>query len=245
MHPTRGGGHRHDHRPGRLGQQPPEFAQANFLAGVCPGCFPFVQVHTPGPLALIDHHCLGHHRPFRHHLPRSEFRRHFQRLQLREPEEPGKNLRPVVLRHHGCQDRGGGEAEPPVLDWLEHLREPRDEPGRRAPVVGGGPGELESPVEVVEERCMPQVPERLSAVELPESGEECSLRVELRAEEIGEMGVEGAGVEGSEVDHGGNVPCEFRASRNAPGRAPPHSIERRIRPRGPRNGLRMAAPRGR
>ncbi len=218
VQPALRGGHGHDHRTGRFREKPLKFTQVNFLASGCPGRLPVVhRLHA------------RHHRPLRNHLPGLQLRRQFQRLQLREPVEPRQDLRLVLLGHHGRQDRRGGEAKPSVLDRLQHLREPLHEPGRRTPVVGGATGELQSRVEVVEERCVAQAPKRLAAVELREGEEERALCGELGPEEAGEVGVEGSGVEGGEVVHSTTLSREFRASGNARGRPQRRALARRSR----------------
>ncbi len=212
VQPALRGGHGHDHGPGRFLEDPRKFTQVNFLARGCPGCG---RLDWLRPLHRLDpgnRPHPRHHRPFRHDLPGLQFRRQFQRLQLREAVEPRQDLHPVLLGHHRRQDRGGGEAESSVPDRLQHFREPFHEPGRRAPVVGGTAGELQSRVEVLEERCVSQVPERLAAVELREGEEKCPLRDELGAEEAGEVGVEGAGIEGGKVIHAATLSRDSRAS---------------------------------
>ena len=234
VQPALRGGHRDDHRPGRVA-----FTQVNFLASVCPGCCLLDRLHPIDRLDPGNRLHSRHHRPFRYRLSRPELRRHLQGLLLRESVEPGQDLRPVLLGHHSRQDRRGGEAEPSVLDRVQHFREPLQQPGRGAPVVGGTPGELQSPVEVVEERCVSQVPVRPAAVELRESEEKGTLRQELRSEEAGEVGVKGTGVEGGKSVHATTLSPVFATSWNAQ-ISPPRRFRSRRSPNLARRAVRRS-----
>ncbi len=190
MHAARRGGHRLDERsldrgpvedgPFHLPSGRAEFAWANFRSR---------PLHP------------GHHRPRRHQRPRLQLRGQFQGLLLGQAVEPWEHRGKVFLRRHRGQHRRRGEAQLPFPNRLHHLGEPLDEPGGGAPVMSRRAGELQPLVEIREEVRVTEGAEELAFVELGQGPEEGAQGGELDAEEIGEPGVEGAGLEEVVVVH--------------------------------------------
>ena len=174
-----------------------EFTQVTFLARVGPGHvgpLPAAPVHGMGPAPPWSppssrHHCHGSISAATSWPP------------AREPV--GTSAAPLrgSPPSSRCQDRRGGEAEPPVLGSAPHLREPHQQPGDRSR-WWAAPRQPRGAVlvEVVEERCVSEDPVEPAPVEVARfrAGRRPARRTPRGGGRRGACEKE-PGVEGSEV----------------------------------------------
>jgi len=92
-----------------------------------------------------------HHVARRKDFQRPDLQRHRPRLPPRTVKEPRNHVRPGLARDHLRQLEHGREAEAPVPERLEHLREFPHEPCRDLPVMGRAARDAELPVQEVEQ----------------------------------------------------------------------------------------------
>ena len=141
VHPAQGGGHRL-----HLGSWW-WWRRRGWRQSPHPGRFEFTWVNfrvRGADLGVRDD------RSLRHELPGAELRGQFQGFLLGEAEEAGQDLLDVLLRQDPRHDDHGREAETPIAERLDDLREAVHEPCGHAPVVGGAAGELPATVQVIE-----------------------------------------------------------------------------------------------
>jgi hypothetical protein len=114
---------------------------------------------------------------------RRELRDDVPGVPLRGPEEPRQHLGRVLVRDDLRELEHGRDAEPPLADRVEHLREPLDEPDRGLPVRGRAVRQPEVVHEEGEERVVPERHPRALPIEVREGGEELGEGVTLAAEQ--------------------------------------------------------------
>lgn len=147
-------------------------------------------------------------------------------------EEPRKNVGGVLLRDHLGELEHGRDAQAPVPDRLQDLREALDQLDRGLPVRGGAVREPEALHEEREQRGVSEVGPRALAIEGCERGEELGEGVALAAQEVGEGGRQLAcGAHGAILSRGLAASGDARGSplardRAGAARAPPASGER-------------------
>jgi hypothetical protein len=106
------------------------------------------------------------------------------RLGLRELEEPGQHLLPVLEGEDLRELDDGGEAEPPVLERLDDLGERLDELGGGLPVVGSSLRKAELAVQEVEEGGMTEVDPEPPPVKVGQGTQKIGEREALAPEEV-------------------------------------------------------------
>jgi hypothetical protein len=126
------------------------------------------------------------HRPARRSRVGPQLRRDLLRLGPREVEEPRQDLGQVLPREDVRELGDARQAQPPVADRRDDLRELPHQLRRAVAVERGALGEPEIAHQEVEERVVAEVDPPLVAIERREGDEEVRERGVLAAEEIGE-----------------------------------------------------------
>ena len=139
-------------------------------------------------------------------LDRANLGDHLGGLALRAVKEAREHLGAVLRGDHLGELGKAREAEPPVPEGLDDLREPLDEFRARLPVEGGALREAEVAVQEGEEARVAELDVKAAAVEVREGDEEVGHCVVLAAEQVREVGGEVA------CDrHAGEHPTRFSA----------------------------------
>ena len=149
----------------------------------------------------------GDDRPPRNDLGGPNLREDLLRLLLRAVEEPGQDLGTVLLGHGLREGEDARDAESAIAEGFDDFWKPADEPRSDLAVVGRSPGELELPVQVVEQVGVSEGPVRFLPVERRERDQEVGHAAVLAAEEIGQVSRGGE----SGVVHEDTFSCESRA----------------------------------